>query len=309
MLPCVRRTDLAERWRAGDGVTSARDVVRRLAEGNSLDGLGLSTVDGLLDLRGLPAGGMASTGARLTGLDLSYASFREAHLENVHWRQCRFDGVDLSAAVLLHGSLVESTMRRADLREVFVAGAEWREVDLVGSKSRHFAAERTRFTHTTFPALSSVTFNRCSFDGCRFLGGLSSVRFLGRQTRDDLSPAVLRRVSFFSDNLRYAEFDGMEFEDVNFPASGAILVIPAGFRAVAERASELSLIRRDDVGEAFRKFVSRESLRPGLSGTAGWAVGRRDLVDDHPAGRELAEFAARMLVKAEKQLRAEGVIA
>ncbi|MFG1922995.1 pentapeptide repeat-containing protein [Cryptosporangium sp. NPDC048952] len=300
----MRRTDLTDRWHS----ESARDVIERMTAGSSLDDVGLATVDGLLDLRGLPAAGLVAEGARLVGLDLSYASLTEARLNDVHWRQCRFDGVDLSAAVFRGGSVSESTVRRADLRDAFVGGAEWSSVDLVGSKSAYFAAERTTFARTTFPALASVGFTRCSFDDCRFLGGLSGVRFLGRQTRADPERAVLRRVSFFSDNLRYAEFDGMEFEDVSFPASDAIVVVPHGFRAVAERASDLSLLRRDDIGEAFRKFMSRESMRPGLSVTAGWAIGRRDFTDDHPNGPELAEFAVRTLRKAQKQLRSEGVI-
>ena len=289
-------------------MSSAREVIQRIAHRRSLDDLGLATVDGLLDLRGLPAGGLAADGARLAGLDLSYASLAEARLDDVHWRQCRFDGVEFSAAVLLGGSVVESTMRRADLREIFVAGAEWESVDLVGSRSTHFAAERTRFVHTTFPALAGTTFTRCSFEHCRFLGGLSGVQFLGRRTRDDPSPAVLRGVSFFSDNLRSAEFDGMEFENVSFPVSDAIIVVPRGFRAVAERAGELSLLRSDDVGEAFRKVMSLQALRPGLSETAGWAMSRRDFTDDHPNGTELAEFALRTLRKAEKQLRSEGAL-
>ncbi|EXG82831.1 pentapeptide repeat-containing protein [Cryptosporangium arvum] len=298
MLPCVRR------WHS----ESARHVVERLAAGRSLDDLGLATVDGLLDLRGLPAAGLVVTGARLTGLDLSYASLPEARLTDVEWRQCRFDSVDLSAAVIVGGSLAESTVRRADLRDTSVAGSSWESVDLVGSKFAYFAAERVTFTHTTFPALASVGFTRCSFERCRFLGGLSGVRFLGRQTRDDRAPAVLRGVSFFSDNLRYAEFDGMEFDDVTFPGSDAIIVVEHGFRAVAERAGDLSMNRRDDVGEAFRKFLSLESSRPGLSATAGWAIGRRDFIDDHPNGPELADFATRTLRKAQKQLRSEGVI-
>ncbi|WP_344649085.1 pentapeptide repeat-containing protein [Cryptosporangium japonicum] len=288
---------------------SARHVVERLATGRSLDDLGLATVDGLLDLRGLPAAGLVATGAQLTGLDLSYASLPEARLTDVRWTQCRLDGADLSAAVIVGGSLAGSTVRRADLRDVVVAGSAWESVDLVGSKFAHLAAERATFTHTTFPALSSVAFTRCSFDRCRFLGGLSGVRFLGRRTRDDRAPAVLRGVSFFSDNLRHAEFDGMEFDGVSFPAGDAIIVVEHGFRAVAERAGEVSMIRRDDVGEAFRKLLSRESLRPGLSETAGWAMGRRDFTDDHPNGPELAEFAIRTLRKAQKQLRSEGVIA
>ncbi|MFJ8579414.1 pentapeptide repeat-containing protein [Micromonospora sp. NPDC093277] len=302
------RRELIDRWRTRDGVASAREILRRLADGSSLRGLGLPTVDGLLDLRGIRAGGLAAHGVEIAGVDLSYSSLSEARLDGVRWSRCRFDGADLSAAVFIGGSIAESTMRRTDLRETLVADADWESVDLVGIKSNHFAAERTTFTRSTFPALVKVDFTGCSFDDCRFTGGLSEVRFLGRGQDSESVPAVLRNVTFSSDDFRYAEFDGMDFENVLFPESDSLIVVPQRFRAVAERASTISSSRGDDLGKAFRRFLSRESLRPGLSETAGWVVGRRDLTDDHPNGQELAESAARTLNEAQEQLRTEGVV-
>ena len=133
-----------------------------------------------------------------------------------------------------------------------------------------------------FPALVAVEFAACSFDGCRFTGPLSDVRFLGRGAE----PAVLRKTVFESSDFRYTEFDGTEFDDVTFPDDDALLVVPRGFRAVADRASTLSLSRRDEVGKALRRFLSAQFLRPDLSGTAGWAVAKRDL------DAEVAAFAA-----------------
>ncbi|GIF66371.1 hypothetical protein Ais01nite_44060 [Asanoa ishikariensis] len=289
--------ELVKRWSTGDGVARAREVLERLANGTSLEGL--PTVDGLVDLRGLPAGGVDAQGGEITGADLSHAWLSGAHLTGVRWRRCRFDDANLSATVFSGGAVAESTMRRADLREAIVAGGIWSSVDLAGIKSNHLSAERTTFTGTTFPALRRVEFTACSFVGCRFTGRLSDVRFLGR---GQPAPMLLRNVTFASSDFRYAEFDGMDFDNVVFPDDDALIVVPRSFPAVAERAGMISLRRRDEVGKELRMFLSRESLRPGLSATAGWAVSRRDL------DPEVAEFAAVALGQAQLELRAEGVI-
>ncbi|SNS99795.1 Pentapeptide repeat-containing protein [Asanoa hainanensis] len=291
--------ELVRRWSTGDGVARARDVLERLAKGTALDGLGLATVDGLVDLRGLPAGGLDAHGGEVVGADLSHAWFAHAHLTGVRWRRCRFDRANLSAAVLVGGGLTECTMRRADLREAVVAGGIWSSVHLAGITSNHLSADHTTFTGTTFPALRHVEFTACAFVDCRFTGRLAEVRFLGR---GQPAPMLLRDVTFASSDFRYAEFDGMDFDNVEFPDDGALIVVPRSFKAVAERAGMISLRRRDDVGKQLRRFLSEHSLRPGLSATAGWAVSRRDLAPD------VAELAASTLHEAQQQLRAEGVI-
>lgn len=303
----MRRRELIDRWRTGDGRASAVEILRRLADGGSLRGLELPTVDGRLDLRGLPAGGLESEGAEVTGADLSYCTLAEASLDGVHWSQCRFDGADLLSAVFRGGSMTDCTLRRADLRDVRVVDARWDSVDLSGAKPKHFRSERTAFTDCTFSALAKVKFTACSLTDCRFTGSLNDTRFLGRG-----ASAVLRNVTFSSSDFRYAEFDGVDFDNVTFPEDDSLIVVPRGFRAVAQRAGTLSSSRDDDVGKAVRRFLSDQFLRPGLSETAGWAVGRRDLTDGYPGGYrggpEVAELAARTLHEAQEQLRTEGVI-
>jgi uncharacterized protein YjbI with pentapeptide repeats len=286
----VKRKDLIDRWCTRDGVTAARAILDRLAAGADLADLRLPTVDGRLDLRGLPAGGLFTEGGTLSDADLSHCSLSSAHLDGVRWTRCRLDGADLSAAVLTDVAIGDSTLRRADLREALVVRSSWESVDVTGAKSRHLAVERTTFTRQTFPALAKVEFVACSFVDCRFAGPLSDVRFLGRGAE----PAVLRRTTFESSDFRYAEFDGMEFDDVTFPDDGALVVVPHRFPAVADRASTLSLSRRDEVGKELRRFLSSQFLRPGLSGTAGWVLSRRDL----PA--EVYEFAASTISAAQE---------
>ncbi|MDG4825310.1 pentapeptide repeat-containing protein [Asanoa sp. WMMD1127] len=289
------RRDVVDRWCTNDGSALAREILRRLAGGGPLHDLGLPVVDGLLDLRGLPAGGLDATGGEVVDADLRHCSLSHAHVAGVSWRGCRFDGADLSRAVLTGGGLTNSSLRRADLREALVVDSVWNAVELTGARTRYLHAERTTFTGTAFPGLAKVEFTGCAFDACRFTGPLHDVRFLGR-----VDPGLLRDVTFESSDVRWAEFDGVEFDRVTFPDDGALIVVPAGFRAVAERAGMLSLERRDEVGKAFRSLLSRESLRPGLSATAGWAIARHDLVDGDPHGEELADFAARMLAQAQR---------
>ncbi|MBU2664904.1 pentapeptide repeat-containing protein [Actinoplanes bogorensis] len=255
----MARRDLIERWRTGDG----REAALRGLAGGSLP---------TTDLRGLPAAGLESQGVAVTGADLRYATLAEARLEGVRWEATKLDGADLSDAVFTGGSLRGSTMVRAVLRDTVVADTTWESVDLTGAKMNHFKASRVAFRHCTFPALTKVDFTACTFEDCRFTGALDEARFLGRG-----SASVLRRVTFESDRFRYAEFDGMEFDDVTFPPGDAIVVVPRGFRAVAERAGVLSKSLDDETGREVRRFLSSESLRPGLSDTAGWAAGRADL--------------------------------
>ncbi|MBM2614031.1 pentapeptide repeat-containing protein [Actinoplanes sp. LDG1-06] len=273
----MARRELIDRWRTGEARSA---VLARLAEGGSLP---------TLDLRGLPAAGLESQNAEFSGADLQWATLAEARIEGVRWEKCRFDGADLADAVLTGGAVTGSTMVRTILRDTLIAGTVWESVDLTGAKMNHFKAERTTFRQCTFPALRKVDFTACVFEECRFTGGLDEVRFLGRGADP---AAALRRVTFKSGAFRYAEFDGMEFDQVTFPAGDAVVVVPGRFRAVAQRAGELS----DD--PAVRRFLSHESLRPGLSESAGWAAGTADL----PGA------TAEVLREAQAQLRAEGVV-
>ncbi|GIF75917.1 pentapeptide repeat-containing protein [Asanoa siamensis] len=292
------RRDLVDRWRVGVGWETAQEVFRRLGDGSSLADLGLPTVDGRLDLRGLPAGGLDARDARVDGVDLSYGCLSSAHLWNVHFRDCRFDHVDASRAVFSGGSVVGSSLARADLRDAIVADAGWSSIDLSRAKTRRLTGQHSTFTEVTFGALAKVDFTGCAFVDCRFTGALNEARFLGRGRAGEHPPVVLRRVTFESSDFRYAEFDGMDFDDVTFPADDALIVVLARFRAVADRAGADSLPRRDEVGKALRRLLSEQSLRPGLSETAGWVIARRDL-NDEP---DLADFAATTLAAAARQL-------
>lgn len=88
-----------------------QEVWRHLVMGKSLEGLGLSTIEGQVDLRGLQApepkvvqswtfgrmdvarqtGIVVIDGARWMDLDLSGASLPELRLHDTHIENCRFD--------------------------------------------------------------------------------------------------------------------------------------------------------------------------------------------------------------------------
>jgi len=291
----VTRRELIDRWRTGNLRT---EVLRRLADGSSLLDLELPVVDGLLDLRGFPAGGLDSRAATIAGVDFRYATLAHAHLEDVRFSGCRFDGADLARAVFTDGSITACTMVRATLRETLLARTTWQSVNLTGAKMDHFSAERTHFSECTFPALPKAEFAGCTIEDSLFTGALTETRFLGRAH----DSAVLRRVAFSSADVTYPEFDGVDFEEVTFPPGDTLIVVPRNFRAVAERAAKLSSSRGDQVGKDLRQFLSRESLRPGLRETAGWATARHVLTDDYAGGEELADFATTTLREAQQQL-------
>jgi uncharacterized protein YjbI with pentapeptide repeats len=294
--PVTARRELVERWRTG---TLRTEIRRRLGAGGSLLDLALPVVDGLLDLRGFPAGGLDAQAATIAGVDFRYATLAHAHLQDVHLSGCRFDGADLGQAVFTDGSVTDCTMARATLRETLLARTTWRSVDLTGARMHHFSAERAHFSECTFPALPKAEFAGCTIEDSSVTGALKETRFLGRAH----GSAVLRRVTFSSADVTWPEFDGVDFEEVTFPPGDALIVVPRNFRAVAERAAELSAGRRDQVGRDLRRFLSGESLRPGLRETAGWATARHVLTDDYERGEELADLATATLREAQAQLR------
>ncbi|MCO8271814.1 pentapeptide repeat-containing protein [Actinoplanes sp. TRM 88003] len=293
----MARRELIDRWRTGNLRT---EILRRLADGSSLLDLELSTVEGRLDLRGFPAGGLDSQAPTIAGVDLQYATLARAHLEDVNFRDCRFDGADLTRAVFTDGSIAESTMVRATLQEAILARTTWQSVDLTGAKMKKFSAERTHFAGCTFPALPKAEFAGCTIEDSVFTGALIETRFLGRAH----DSAVLRRVTFQSDEAKYPEFDGVDFDEVTFPPGDNLIVVPRNFKDVAERAGRLSSGRDDQAGKDLRRFLSHESLRPGLRATAGWATARHVLVDGYPSGAELADLAVTMLRRAAEDIDA-----
>ncbi|WP_250005013.1 pentapeptide repeat-containing protein [Actinoplanes sp. M2I2] len=294
-MPIKQATALIDRWRTG---SLRSEVLRRLADGSPLSELELSVVDGRVDLRGFPAGGLDAQAATIAGVDFRYATMAHAHLEDVRFSGCRFDGADLARAVFTDGSMTQCTMVRATLTETLLAGTTWQSVDLTGGRMKHFSAERSHFAGCTFPALPKAEFAGCTIEDSLFTGALTETRFLGR-AHDN---AVLRRVTFSSADVTYPEFDGVDFEDVTFPPGDRLIVVPRHFPAVAERAGRLSSHRGDQVGKDLRRFLSSESLRPGLRATAGWATARHMLTDDYANGEELADFATATLRAAEEQL-------
>lgn len=299
----------SSRWQVGDGPRLFREVVRRLGAGVPLDDLGLDKVDGRVDLRRIPGRGLMLAGCHVIGVDFTGAFLADANFADVHFENCVLAKVELVSAVITGGSFVDCSFRDGDVRETSIWNATLRGLDFSVRKSSYLSVANSVFVDCKFGRLSRTEFSRSEFVDCRFLEGLSDVRFLGRPTRDDASPCYLRRVEFVSDDLTWVEFDGYEFEDVVFPSSDRLIVVPTRFAMVAERAGLLSLTRRDDIGKEFRRFLSSQTVqRPGLSDTAGWAISKRDLILSHPAGEELAEFAAEMISEAQRQLSSEGVL-
>ncbi|GLY06650.1 pentapeptide repeat-containing protein [Actinoplanes sp. NBRC 101535] len=300
---------LIDRWAAGEGAATRREISRRLADGTPLDDLDLPEFEGRADLRGLRIENAVLEGAGLVSADLSHASLRGSRIVDADFSRCRLDDSDLSDVTVQECSFSDCSIRRSDLRESLVADSSFDHVDFSAVKWGHFSAERSMFAECAFSDVVKADFTHCSFQGGRFSGRLREVRFVGRGMAEIGTPAVLRSVVFASGEFRYAEFDGMELQNVGFLESDRLIVIPEGFQAVAERAGANSMIRGDQIGKDFRRFLSRESVqRPGLSATAGWVVGRQDLAADFPGGEELATFAVETLYEAQRQLREERLI-
>ena len=153
---------LAERWRSGEGVALAEEVIARLVAGRDLDGLGLGVHEGRVDLRCIQApiprrlerfealgwfveelGDLVSfRGIRLANLDLSGAQLPSLRFHDVVIDDCQFDSAMCRDWRLWSSQVLDCSFIKADLRDAAVGtwhagrGNEWHRVDFSGADFR-----------------------------------------------------------------------------------------------------------------------------------------------------------------------------
>lgn len=216
-----------ERWSGGAGAALATEVVARLAMGRPLDDLGLGTVEGRVDLRGLHVGERVVTlvGVGLEGLDLSSAripSWRfddcavrdccfdrascwDWRLWRTQVRHCRFVGTDLSGSAVGtwedgEGNLwSEVDFTGADLQVLVNRGATYEDCELAGAD------------------LTGVAFEQCTLRRCHFAGELREVTFDGRAVDDRPSPSPWEDVDFSEARFDQVHFLALDLDGVTLP--------------------------------------------------------------------------------------------
>lgn len=174
---------LRDRWR-GDGQVLAREVARRLVTGADLGDLGLETIDGRFDVRGLwvvnparnvPEGHLGrpssfsnevpwATGVRWTDIDLSYSTLainlRGALVSNV-----RLDGAGLQSWYVCESQFEHVSLRGTDLDQAVLDGNS----GLQGAQLRWAPSAWTRCDFSRANLKNSPGFGRAKLTECAFL--------------------------------------------------------------------------------------------------------------------------------------------
>jgi uncharacterized protein YjbI with pentapeptide repeats len=209
------------------------EIVTRLAGGQGLDGLGLGTVDGRVDLRGLAASGEDVGGpaeivvfreVQLEGLDLRGARLSGWRLHGSTLRDCRLDGADCRDWRLWDSLVDDCGFAGADLEGAAVGtgrdgrGNSWKRVDFTRAGFRVGVSDGAHYQNCDFfeADLTDVRFRHCAFVRCRFGGKLRNVLFDGRRLEGQ--PASPPLVADFSASwFDRVEFLGYELEGITLP--------------------------------------------------------------------------------------------
>ena len=220
------------------------DVVwRRLAAGASLDGLGLSRVEGRWNLRSIggprpPWSGKDDLpefrGATFAGLDLS-----GAELQHFRFFDCSFDDCVLDGADLVDWRQWSTSVRQCSFRTARIMGSmggarrppsSWQEVDFSRADLRDTAHHTESYTDCDF---SHARLKGVSFDGSRhvrstFAGPLEDVEFWSHPqgSRSSLLGHLRYReanrmdgVDLSAATVRFCTFNRLDLSACVFPSS------------------------------------------------------------------------------------------
>jgi uncharacterized protein YjbI with pentapeptide repeats len=315
---------LNDRWRTADGTSVAEEAVARLVAGRPLDGLGLGSHQGRVDLRGLPAPmpsrlrrfedrgwfvevlGQLITfrGAQLEGLDLSGAQLQSFRFFGSKIADCRLEQANCQDWRLWDTQMTDCDFERANLRDAalgtWLEGRRnsWRRIGFTGADFRVAEPLEAVFEECDFSGakIAGVQFRQCEFTRCRFAGALKDVLLDGRDLPPDRpGPPQMSEVDFSAAMFRDVEFQGYDLENVTLPADPNVRLVRRA-RCVAQRAIKI-LDGADSVSARMLLGVLENRLRgPGDDHEAD-VFNRRDYLDW--GGEELARLADDILQRAE----------
>ncbi|MFI5889956.1 pentapeptide repeat-containing protein [Actinoplanes sp. NPDC051513] len=243
-----------ERWLSADGQRTAAKVLRRLRWGRSLEGLGLPTVGGRLDLRGFALPEPDFTPVRAAGMTVEVASGKLPE-----FRKLRLRGVDLTGSRLRHLRLTDARLedcllREADLTDLRAwrcwfdncdlagaditdavlsarhrgAGTTWRNCSFESPALDGISAEGAEFQGCAFErvAMTSVVFDGCGFTDCRVTGSLVNVTFSGSNPPRGAKPATMTNFDLRDCRLTDVDFMGLRLAGVLLPPQESVVVLP-----------------------------------------------------------------------------------
>jgi uncharacterized protein YjbI with pentapeptide repeats len=301
----------AQPWHGESGL--AADVVTHLAEGRDLDDLGLASVDGRVDLRGLPGSGTEVGGADAIvtlrdtgpqGLDLSGARLGNWRLHDCEIRDCLLTGADCHDWRLWATTVSDADFTGASLRGAAVGtweggvGNSWIRVSFRDADLRVGVCWAARFEDCDFTGadLTGTRFEQCTLLGCRFGGELNDVLFDGRGVSGRPPSPPMEAVDFTGATFGGVEFLGFDLAGVTLPDDPNLRLVHH-YRCTAEHAIDL-------LGDSAPERVLRADLESRLrllrAGTAGGdaaVINRRDYL--RFGGEPLATLAEEVFARAE----------
>jgi uncharacterized protein YjbI with pentapeptide repeats len=223
-----------------------QEVWRRLVTGESLAGLGLGTVEGRIDLRGLQApepkvvqswtfgtmdvarqtGIVVIKGARWEGLDLSGASLPELRFHDTSIENCRFDKAKCTSWRIWATTFHACSFLGANLSSSALGGvlddrrSAFRQVTFDKANLRGTSHLNADIVDCSFrnAKLKGVEFNGSLMERVVFEGPLADVVFRCRAARIESSTEnKMIDVDFRKATFEYVEFIGLEMDRVHWP--------------------------------------------------------------------------------------------
>jgi uncharacterized protein YjbI with pentapeptide repeats len=315
---------LGDRWRTPEGQAMAEEAVARLGSGSSLNGIGLGSYEGRVDLRELSVPVPARLrrfesqgwfvevlgdlvvfrGARLEGLDLSGAQLQSLRFFGSLIADCRLERANCKDWRLWDTEVRDSSFVRANLRDAAVGTwhegrrNKWRRVDFSRADFRVGTCWEAVYEDCDFSdaKIKGINFSQCAFTRCRFAGAIREVLFDGRDLSPERpAPPQMSKVDFRSAVFRDVDFRGFDMKDVTLPDDPDVRLLRRA-RCVARRG--IQMLDGDDRISARMLRADLENRLRGPGGDQEASVfNRRDY--EQSGGTDLVALAEDILGRAE----------
>lgn len=229
------------------------EIWDRLLAGKPLDGLGLETRDGRIDVRGLELPeptvlrrfqfhgvAIAATdagivhGVKWRNLDFTGSKLAGLRLMGGLVENCRFDGCNLQGVRIWATSFQDVSFKGANLRGSVLGGAhegvrntfrgvDFSEANLSGTTYEAAAFERCVFSNAK---LVKIDFQTSTFTDCRFEGELDDVLFYRHGFKGEkYPPNEMVNVDFSRARLKHVGFRGLVLDRVRLPNDDENIVL------------------------------------------------------------------------------------
>jgi uncharacterized protein YjbI with pentapeptide repeats len=258
------------------------EIWDRLLAGKPLDGLGLETRDGRIDVRGLElpeptvlrrfqfhdvaiaetdAGivhgvkwrNLDFTGSKLAGLRLmrglvENCRFDDCNLQGVRFWATSFRGVSFKGANL-RGSVLGGA--HEGVRNTF-SGVDFSEANLSGTTYEAAAFERCVFSNAK---LVKIDFQTSTFTDCRFEGELDDVLFYRHGFKGEkYPPNEMMNVDFSLARLKHVGFRGLVLDRVRLPNDDEHIVLK-NFAATLDQMVAALQRQSDPIAKKLVAFI------------------------------------------------------